>query len=132
MAIHQDYLIRMIQEIISLLVAALMNKRKIREKAWEEYDAMSHKLLGFSTRELLGMEAGELIARYADDEERCGKLELAAANMLKMAEEVEDNILLKSRLRQESLQLLTYLQQEGDTFSLQREYLIKLIQANGQ
>ena len=60
------------------------------------------------------------------------KLELAAVNMLKLAEEVdEDNPLLKSRLRQEGTQLLKYIQQHSGNYSLQREFLIGLLEANG-
>ncbi len=36
--IKQDYLIRMIQEIISLIVNAILNKKKFRKDEWTEYD----------------------------------------------------------------------------------------------
>ena len=36
--IKQDYLIRMIQEIISLIVNALLKKKKYRWNEWTEYD----------------------------------------------------------------------------------------------
>ena len=59
------------------------------------------------------------------------KLELAAVSMLKLSEEVEkDNLLLKSRLRQEGAQLLKYIQQNSGNYSLQREFLIQLLQTN--
>ena len=35
--IKQDYLIRMIQEIISLIVNAILNKKKFRKDEWTEY-----------------------------------------------------------------------------------------------
>lgn len=40
--IKQDYLIRMIQEIVSLIVNAILNKKKIRQKEWTEYDGLEH------------------------------------------------------------------------------------------
>lgn len=121
----------MIQEIISVIACALLKKQKIREKEWEEYDKLSRQMLGIPTGELLNMEPEELIARYGSEPDGSEKIELAAANMLKMAEEVEDNILLKSKLRQAALQLFRYLQESGGCYSLQREYLIKLVENNG-
>ena len=35
--IKQDYLLRMIQEIITLLINALLNRQKIRKESWVEY-----------------------------------------------------------------------------------------------
>ncbi len=127
--IKQDYIIRMIQEIISLIVDALLNKKRIRQRDWDDYDKISQQILGFPTLELLNMSASELIAQYDKESEKDDKIELAAVNMLKMAEDVEDNILLKSKLRQESLSLLNYLQENG-THSILREYLISLIKNN--
>ena len=36
--IKQDYLVRMIQEIISLIANAILNKKKLRKQEWIEYD----------------------------------------------------------------------------------------------
>ena len=112
--IKQDYLIRMIQQIVSMIVEALLHKKKIRQKEWEDYDHLTRQILGTDTRDLLNTSADELIARHADTPDGMEKLELAAVNMLKLAEEVdEDNPLLKSRLRQEGIQLLKYIQQHS-------------------
>ena len=43
--IKQDYLIRMIQEIISLIVNAILNKKKFRKDEWTEYDCQSRHIL---------------------------------------------------------------------------------------
>ena len=43
--IKQDYLIRMIQEIVALLVNALLRRKRIRQEDWSEYDAMASQLL---------------------------------------------------------------------------------------
>ena len=51
-------------------------------------------------------------------------------NMLKLSEDIEDNTLLKSKLRQDGLQLLKYVQKEDGAYSLQREYVIKLLEIN--
>lgn len=129
--IKQDYLIRMIQQIVSMIVEALLHKKKIREKEWEDYDHLTRQILGTDTRELLNTSADELIDRYADTPDGMNKLELAAINMLKLSEEVEtDNLLLKSRLRQEGCQLLKYIQQHSDNYSLQRQFLIQLLDTN--
>lgn len=130
--IKQDYLIRMIQEIVSMIVEAILHKKKIRQKEWEEYDHLTHQILGIDTRELLNMKAEELITRYVIQTDGTDKLELAAVNMLRLSEEVEkDNPLLKARLRQEGITLLRYVKQHSDNYSLQREFLLQLLETNG-
>lgn len=126
--IKQDYLIRMIQEIVALIVNAILNKKKIPRKEWEEYDTLTRQLLGFPTRELLNMSAEELIEACSQEAGSMEKLELAAMNMLRLSEETEDNLLLQSRLRQDGLLLLKHVQKAGNAYSLQREYLIKLLE----
>ena len=140
--IKQDYLIRMIQQIVSMIVEALLHKKKIRQKDWDDYDHLTRQILGTDTRDLLNTSADELTARYAGTPDGMEKLELAAVNMLKLAEEVdEDNPLLKSRLRQEGVQvggirlggvaqLLKYIQQHSGSYSLQREFIIGLLETN--
>ena len=112
--IKQDYLIRMIQEIITLVVNAILNKKRIQQKEWKEYDAMVEQVLGLSSKELLNIDIQELIEKYKEETDRTDKIELAGINMLRLSEEIEDNILLKSRLRQDGLQLLKYVQKEAD------------------
>ena len=129
--IKQDYLIRMIQEIVATIVNAILNKKKIRLKDWEEYDAMTEQILGFPTKKLLNMSMPELLEKYKEDADRTDKIELAGINMLKLSEETEDNLLLSSRLRQDGIRLLKYVQKESGAYSLQREYLIKLLDTNG-
>lgn len=128
--IKQDYLIRMIQEIITLVVNAILNKKRIQQKEWKEYDAMAEQILGLSSKELLNIDIQELIEKYKEETDRTDKIELAGINMLRLSEEIKDNILLKFRLRQDGLQLLKYVQKEADAYSLQREYLIKLLETN--
>lgn len=129
--IKQDYLLRMIQEIISMLVENLLYKRKIRKKDWDEYDHLTRQILGMDTCQLLNASSEELIARHNGSPDGLNKLELAAVNMLKLAEDVEDNnLLLKSRLRQESVSLLKYIQQHSASYSLQRDCLINLLEIN--
>ena len=61
-----------------------------------------------------------------------GKIELAAMSMLKLSEDMSlDHVLQKSKLRQDGLWLLKYVQEEGNTFSIQRTSLIKLLEING-
>ena len=131
--IKQDYLIRMIQEIVSMIVEAILHKKKIRQKEWEEYDHLTRQILGIDTRELLNTKAEELIERYATQTDGLDKLELAAVNMLRLSEEEveKDNPLLKAKLRQEGITLLKYVHQHSDNYSLQREFLLRLLEKNG-
>ena len=126
--IKQDYLLRMIQEIITLLVNALLNRQKIRKESWVEYDDITRQILELPSENLKDMSADEIIQRYEDDPNRMGKIELAAMTMLKIADEMEDEqLVMKSRLRQEGLALLEYVQAEGDTYSIQRMALIAML-----
>ena len=122
--IKQDYLLRMIQEIISLIANAILNKKKIRQQEWVEYDCLTGQILGFP--------AEQLIEQYEGDPDRMGKIELAAMTLLKMSDETDaDHLLQKSKLRQEGMELLKYVQKAGNTFSIQRVALIHLLEMNG-
>lgn len=129
--IKQDYLIRMLQEIISLIVNALLKKKKYRRDEWIEYDNLSQQILGFPTDQLMDMNIQELTDRYKGDPNEMGKLELAAMTMLRISDEMEvDNLLRKSKLRQDGLELLKYVQKESDNFSVQRMQLISMLETN--
>ena len=130
--IKQDYLLRMIQEIISLIANAILNKKKIRQQEWVEYDCLTGQILGFSAEQLIGMDMQELIEQYEGDPDRMGKIELAAMTLLKMSDEADaDHLLQKSKLRQEGMELLKYVQKAGNTFSIQRVALIHVLEMNG-
>ena len=123
--IKQDYLLRMIQEIITLLINALLNRQKIRKESWVEYDDIIRQILGVPSESLVDMSADEIIDRYKDDPNQMGKTELAAVTMLKISDEMGDEQLVqKSRLKQDGLALLEYVQTKGDTFSIQRVALM--------
>ena len=126
--IKQDYLLRMIQEIITLLINALLNRQKIRKESWVEYDDITRQILGVPSENLVDMSAEEIIDRYQDDPNQMGKTELAAVTMLKISDEMGDEqLVLKSRLKQDGLALLEYVQTRGDTFSIQRVALIAML-----
>ena len=126
--IKQDYLLRMIQEIITLLVNALLNRQKIRKESWVEYDDITRQILGVPSESLVDMSADEIIDRYKDDPNQMGKTELAAVTMLKISDEMGDEqLVLKSKLKQDGLALLEYVQTKGDTFSIQRVALIAML-----
>ena len=123
--IKQDYLLRMIQEIITLLINALLNRQKIRKENWVEYDDITRQILGVPSENLVDMSADEIIDRYKDDPNQMGKTELAAVTMLKISDEMGDEqLVLKSRLEQDGLALLEYVQTKVNTFSIQRVALI--------
>ena len=123
--IKQDYLLRMIQEIITLLVNALLNRQKIRKESWVEYDDITRQILGVPSENLMDMSADEIIDRYKDDPNQMGKTELAAVTMLKISDEMGDEqLVLRSKLKQDGLALLEYVQTKGDRFSIQRVVLI--------
>ena len=126
--IKQDYLLRMIQEIITLLINALLNRQKIRKGSWVEYDDITRQILGVPSESLVDMSADEIIDRYQDDPNQMGKTELAAVTMLKISDEMGDEqLVLKSKLKQDGLALLEYVQTKGDTFSIQRVALIAML-----
>ena len=126
--IKQDYLLRMIQEIITLLINALLNRQKIRKESWVEYDDITRQFLGVPSENLVDMSADEIIDRYKDDPNQMGKTELAAVTMLKISDEMGDEqLVLKSRLKQDGLSLLEYVQANSGTYSIQRMALIAML-----
>lgn len=129
--IKEDYLLRMIREIVTMLVQMLLHRKQVKPEEWVEYDSLTRQLLGFETGRLAGMDAGELENMFDGDRDRMGKLELAALTMLKMADEADSgSLVLKSRLRHEGLELLKYVQSQGNEFSIQRMQLIAMLEKN--
>lgn len=129
--IKQDYLIRMILEIITLIANALLNKQKIRKQNWIEYDCLTRQILGVPTENLKDMTLDEIREKYQGDPNEMGKVELSAMTMLKMAEDIgNENLLLKSKLRQNGLHLLKQVQEDSNTYSIQRITLIQAIENN--
>ncbi len=131
--IKQDYLLRMIQEIIALIVQALLNKRKIAKSSWTEYDNLSTQLLGATTADLSRMDADAIIARYQDNPDKWELCELAATLLLKLSDEADDaQVVTKARLRQNGTSLLEYVQAHSPNFSLQRSQLLQLLKSGQQ
>ncbi|WP_299233612.1 hypothetical protein [uncultured Bacteroides sp.] len=126
--IKQDYIIRMIQEIISLIANAIIKKRKLDKKEFDTYEYTTHEMLGVSPKELTDMSTDELISQYSGSENGMEKLELIAVSLLLFSEETpESELLLKSRLKQDGIFLLKYLQKNSGTYSLQREFIINMV-----
>ena len=127
--IKQDYLIRMILEIITLIANALLNKQKIRPQNWVEYDCLTRQILEVPSEQLKDMSPEEIIDKYEGDTNRMGKIELAAMTLLKISDELDtDNLLLKSKLKQNGTELLKFVQSQSDTFSLQRMSIISMLE----
>ena len=127
--IKQDYLIRMILEIITLIANALLNKQKIRPQSWVEYDCLTRQILEVPSDQLKDMSPEEIIDKYEGDTNRMGKIELAAMTLLKISDELDtNNLLLKSKLKQNGTELLKFVQSQGNTFSLQRMSLISMLE----
>ena len=127
--IKQDYLIRMILEIITLIANALLNKQKIRKQHWVEYDCLTRQILEIPSDKLIDLSPEEIIDRYEGDTNRMGKIELAAMTLLKISDEMGDeNLLLKAKLQQNGVNLLKFVQTEGDTFSIQRVSIISMLE----
>ena len=115
--IKQDYLIRMIQEIVALLVNALLRRKRIRQEDWSEYDAMVSQLLGLPLSQLQTVDVDELADRYAGEESGIEKMELASLYLLRLSEETEGSIVFKSKLRQDGLRLLNRVHSSINTYS---------------
>ena len=127
--IKQDYLVRMILEIITLIANALLSKQKIRKQHWVEYDCLTRQLLEIPSDKLIDLSPEEIVDRYEGDTNRMGKIELAAMTLLKISDEMGDeNLLLKAKLQQNGVNLLKFVQTEGDTFSIQRMSIISMLE----
>ena len=129
--IKQDYLIRMILEIITLIANALLNKQKIRQQNWVEYDCLTQQILEVPTDKLINMLPEEIIDKYEKDIHAMGKIELVAMTLLKISDEMDNNqLILKNQLKANGLYLLKKIQEESNTFSIQRVALIQLLEHN--
>ena len=118
----------MIQEIIALIVQALLNKRKIDKSHWAEYDNLTTQLLGLPCNDLSQLDADAIIARYQGDADKWELCELAALTLLKLSDDMaNDSLVEKSRTRQNGITLLEYVQAHSPTFSLQRLQLIEAL-----
>ena len=127
--IKQDYLVRMILEIITLIANALLNKQKIRPQSWVEYDCLTRQILEIPSDQLKDLSPEEIIDKYEGDTNRMGKIELAAMTLLKISDELEaDDLLLKCKLKQNGIELLKFVQTQGDTFSIQRMAIISMLE----
>lgn len=129
--IKQDYLIRMILEIITLIANALLNKQKIRQQNWVEYDCLTQQILEVPTDKLINMLPEEIIDKYEKDINAMGKIELVAMTLLKISDEMDNNqLIFKNQLKANGLYLLKKVQEESNTFSIQRVALIQLLEHN--
>ena len=129
--IKQDYLLRMIQEIISLIAHALLNKQKIPQQNWVEYDCLTQQILEIPTEKLISMLPEEIVAKYVKDLNAMGKIELAAMTLLKISDDTDNGqLVLKTRLKANGLELLKKIQAESNTFSIQRMTLIQALENN--
>lgn len=117
----------MIQQVISAIVEALLHRKPMRKQEWEEYEGIARQVLGFSTEELRTMDIQEVLTRYEHDKDQMDKIELAAMVLLKIADDAESDPVLKAKFRQDGTALLEYVQQHGQTYSLQREMLIAML-----
>ena len=129
--IKKDYLIRMILEIITLIANALLNKQKIRQQNWVEYDCLTQQILEVPTDKLINMLPEEIIDKYEKDINAMGKIELVAMTLLKISDEMDNNqLIFKNQLKANGLYLLKKVQEESNTFSIQRVALIQLLEHN--
>ncbi len=128
--IKQDYIIRMIQEIISAIAEVLLKRKKLNINDMNEYNNIAKQVLGMNFSELSATDSKEIIDTYSGNDEGTDKIELIAVSMLLMSEEENNDMLLKSRLKQSGAELLKHVKQNSNNFSLQREALIKLININ--
>lgn len=129
--IKQDYLLRMIQEIISLIAHALLNKQKIPQQNWVEYDCLTQQILEVPTEKLISMLPEEILAKYEKDLNAMGKIELAAMTLLKISDDTDNGqLVLKTLLKANGLELLKKVQAESNTFSIQRMTLIQALENN--
>lgn len=119
----------MIQDILALLVNVILNKKKLRQHEWEEYDNLTTRILGCSTETLLETSADQLIDKYASENDGMDKLELTAMYLLKVSDDLkDDSLVFRAKLRHEALSLLKYVQKKDHTFSLPRIQIIQLLE----
>lgn len=111
-----------------MIVTAIIKKKRLDNKELEKYEYNTHEMLGVRPKELMDISTDEIISQYSTSENGMDKIELIAVSLLLFSEETaNDQLLLKSRLKQNGLFLLKYLQQNSNSYSIQREMLMKMI-----
>ena len=130
--IKQDYLIRMIQDFISRVAKAILDRKNIRQQDWTEFDLLTQEVLGISVKELTNMSMEQLVDRYDKEEDKMNRIEFASMYLLKLSEEIEEDMVLKSKFRQDGIRLLKYVQKEDTNYSLQREVLVHFLETNSK
>lgn len=126
--IRQDYIIRMIQEIFAAIANLILRRKHISKSDWEEYESTARQVLEVTPQQLEEMDGQTILEKYSQEKDGIEKTELAAMMLLKMAEDTE-NIVPKTRLRQEGLYLLKYVQEHGNIYSLPRNLLIQFLES---
>ncbi len=122
----------MIQEIISLIANAILNKKKLRKQEWVEYDCLTRQILGFPAEQLIGMDMQELIGRYKGDPDEMGKNRTCCYEYAEIIRRyVFRSCPAKIQTPAGRSLVAQYVQEEGNTFSIQRTSLIKLLEING-
>ena len=109
--IKQDFLIRMIQQIISAIAEVILYRKPIQRKEWEEYNGIARQILGFPVEMLKTMDIKDVLEQYKNDNEQMDKIELAAMLLLKISDETDSDSALKAKLAQE---IIDRLEQEGN------------------
>lgn len=130
--IKQDYLIRMIQDFISRVAKAILDRKNIRQQDWTEFDLLTQEVLGISVKELTNMSIEQLVDRYDKEEDKMNRIEFVSMYLLKLSEEIEEDMVLKSKFRQDGMWLLKYVQKEDTNYSLQREILVHFLEMNSK
>ena len=125
--IKQDYIIRMIQEIISSIAAALLKKKETSIDKMNEYNNITKQLTGMDFTELLDIDTNYIKDKYSATDDDFSKLELMAVSMILISDNTENDLLLKARLRQNGKDLLEYVHHNSKDFSIQREAIIKML-----
>lgn len=125
--IKQDYIIRMIQEIISSIAEVLIKRKRLNLDKKEEYNEIAKQILGQDLAELSYIDTDNLIKEYSNIDDGINKLELIAVSMLLMSDETENDLLLKTRLKQNGIDLLKFVSHNSKDYSLQREALINIM-----
>ena len=113
--IKQDFLIRMIQQIISAIAEVILYRKPIQRKEWEEYNGIARQILGFPVELIKIMNIKDVLEQYKNDNEQMDKIELAAMLLLKISDETDSDSASKAKFRQDGTSLLEYVQKHGHT-----------------
>jgi len=119
--LKKDYLIRQIHELVRVLFELLLKTKENPQKEEREIFNQAYSFLNLTKDDLISRTSGQIIELFENETLGLEKLELLGFllfNEFKFADDFKDEYLLHL-----SKDILTYVDQHSDSYSLERQMI---------